>query len=99
MGEKNGPMILPGDAKPADQTALNVGRYAEVYEMCLGQARRIADDQKKIPQDHTLQITESIFSRFWQDQVEMQGKAGMMEHFRPVIEALKGYLERQGYMR
>lgn len=82
-----------------DQTALNIARYANVYQVCLGQARRIAEDQGAIPRDDTVRVAETLFDRFFADQVEMRNKENMLDRFAPIIEAARGYLDRQGFLR
>lgn len=81
-----------------EQTALNVARYEEVFNLCLASARRTMGDQAAIPLDATLNVAKAMFDRFQSDQLELAKQAALIGAARPLLETVARSMERRGLL-
>ena len=81
--------ISPG----AVQEERNVGAYERVYAKCLAAAERIAP---KLDVDKRLEIADSLFNRYYDDQVRLGIEGKKFQALEPLLETVTKFMERQG---
>jgi hypothetical protein len=91
-------MADDGAARAEEQTALNVARYEQVYNLCLAAARRTMGDEGQVPHEATMDMARTMFDRFQQDQVELAKQANLVRAAKPLLEAVARSVERRGFL-
>ena len=98
MSGTDGAQETADQRRGREQTAINVARYEEVFNLCLASARRTMGDGAAIPQDATLNVAKAIFDRFQQDQLELAKQAALIGAARPLLESVARSMERRGLL-
>jgi len=94
-------MSKPEDAAPdvtpispgGVQEGRNVRAYERVYAQCLQAAERIGPT---LDIDKRLGIADTLFDRYYDDQVKLGIEAKKMQTVEPLIELFQKFVERQG---
>lgn len=93
MADENGAGKVPVEA----QIGVNVQHYRMVYSMCLAAADEIAAG-KPMSEEFRLRIAESIFNRFFDDQVAQSKVQAEDDRVRPFLSGIQRALERRGLL-
>lgn len=84
-------------AVTADQLGVNIAHYEKVYGECLAAADRIAAG-RTMDEETKLRIAESLFMRFFDDQVALSKVQAEDDRLRPFLAGIQRALERRGLL-